>query len=80
VDLPGWVAGAPIGAVVVGGGTALNGASSISGAGTNAGSNLNAARNLFAWDDHVMWMHGRNQIEAGIWFQRVQANDNLAQD
>jgi hypothetical protein len=80
VDLPGWVAGAPIGAVVVGGGTALNGASSISGAGTNAGSNLTAARNLFTYDDHVMWMHGRNQIEAGIWFQRIQANDNLAQD
>jgi hypothetical protein len=80
VDPPGWVAGAPIGAVVVGGGTALNGASSISGAGTNAGSNLTAARNLFTYDDHVMWMHGRNQIEAGIWFQRIQANDNLAQD
>ena len=80
VNLPGWVAGQPIGAVVIGGGTALNGASSISGAGTNAGSNLTAVRNLFTYDDHVAISHGIHQIEAGIWFQRVQANDNLAQD
>ncbi len=80
VNLPGWVASQPIGAVVIGGGTALNGASSISGAGTNAGSNLSAVRNLFTYDDHVAISHGIHQIEAGIWFQRVQANDNLAQD
>lgn len=80
VDLPGWVAGDPIGAVVVGGGTALNGASQISGAGTNAGSNLAAARNLFTYDDHIGWSHGIHQIEAGVWIQRVQANDSLAQD
>jgi hypothetical protein len=80
VELPGWVAGDPIGAVVVGGGTALNGASAISGAGTNAGSNLSAVRNLFTYDDHVAITHGIHQIEAGIWFQRLQANDNLAQD
>jgi hypothetical protein len=80
VDVPGWVQGDPIGAVVVGGGTALNGASQISGAGTNAGSNLTAVRNLFTYDDHVAVMHGMHQFEAGVWVQRVQANDNLAQD
>ena len=80
VDLPGWVAGDPIGAVVIGGGTAVNAASSISGAGTNAGSNLHAVRNLFTYDDHVGYFHGIHQIEAGVWFQRVQANDLLAQD
>jgi Carboxypeptidase regulatory-like domain len=80
VNLPGWVAGQPIGAVVVGGGTASNGASQISGAGTNAGTNLTAARNLFTYDDHIAWSHGRHQIEAGVWIQRIQANDNLAQD
>ncbi len=62
VDVPGWVAGDPIGAVVVGGGTALNGASQISGAGTNAGSNLPAVRNLFTYDDHIAWSHGIHQI------------------
>jgi hypothetical protein len=80
VDLPGWVAGKPIGAVVVGGGTALNGASQISGAGTNAGSNLNVARNLFTVADHVYLTRGKNQLEAGVWLQRIQSNSNLAQD
>ena len=79
VDLPGWVAGKPIGALVIGGGTALNGASQISLAGTNAGSNLTAARNLFTFDDHVYISHGRNQLEAGVWLQRLQSNSNLAQ-
>ena len=79
VNLPGWVSGDPIGAVVIGGGTALNGASQISLAGTNAGSNLAAVRNLFTYDDHVAFTHGRHQIEAGAWFQRIQANDKMAQ-
>jgi hypothetical protein len=78
-NLPGWVAGDPIGAIVIGGGTALNGASQISLAGTNAGSNLSAARNLFTYDDHIAITHGIHQIEAGFWLQRIQANDNLAQ-
>ena len=80
VNLPGWVAGDPIGAVVIGGGTASNGASQITLAGTNAGSNLTAVRNLFTFDDHVSLTRGIHQLSAGVWFQRVQANDNLAQD
>jgi hypothetical protein len=78
-DLPGWVGSAPIGAVVIGGGTALNGASQISLAGTNAGSNLRAVRNLFTLDDHIAFTHGIHQFAAGIWGQQIQANDNLAQ-
>jgi len=80
VSLPGWVAGDPIGALVVGGGTALNGASQISLAGTNAGSNLRAVRNLFTYSDHVAFTHAIHQLEAGVWVQQIQANDNLAQD
>lgn len=80
IDLPGFVAGAPVGAVVVGGGTALNGASQITAAGTNAGSNLSAARNLFTYEDHIALTHGIHQIQAGVWIQRIQANDSLAQD
>jgi hypothetical protein len=80
VDLPGWVSGAPIGAVVIGGGTALNAQSSITAAGTNAGSNLHAVRNLFTYDDHIGIFRGAHQIEAGIWVQRIQANDLLAQN
>ena len=80
VDLTGWVSGAPIGALVIGGGTALNAQSSITAAGTNAGSNLRAVRNLFAYDDHIGIFHGIHQIEAGVWVERMQANDLLAQD
>jgi hypothetical protein len=80
VDVSGWIAGRPIGAVVIGGGTALNGASQISGAGTNAGSNLTTARNLYTYDDHVYWTRGIHQFELGAWLQQIQSNDNLAQD
>ena len=80
VDLAGWVSGQPIGAIVISGSTASNGASAITQAGTNVGSNNATARNLFTWDDHVYWSHGRQQIEAGVWLQRIQSNDMLAQD
>ena len=79
VNIPGWVEGDPIGAIVIGGGTASNGASQISLAGANNGSNLTSARNLFTYDDHVALTHGIHQFEAGVWVQRIQANDNLAQ-
>lgn len=79
VDLPGWVSGKPIGAIVVSGSTASNGASQITLAGTNVGSNNITARNLFTYDDHIYWTRGRHQIEAGAWVQRIQSNDNLAQ-
>jgi hypothetical protein len=80
VDVPGWIAGRPIGAIVIGGGTALNGASQITGAGTNAGSNLSTARNLYTYDDHVYWTRSIHQVEIGGWLQQIQSNDNLAQD
>jgi len=78
--VPGWVSGDPVGAIVISGSTASNGASSITGAGANVGSNNRTARNLFTEDDHVYWSKGRQQIEAGGWLQRVQANDLLAQN
>ncbi len=80
VDLAGWVSGEPVGAIVISGSTASNGASAITQAGTNVGSNNAATRNLLTFDDHFYWSHGRNQIEAGAWLQRIQSNDMLAQD
>ncbi|HEV1994911.1 MAG TPA: carboxypeptidase-like regulatory domain-containing protein [Candidatus Acidoferrum sp.] len=81
VNLPGWIhPGQPVGAVVVGGGTTLNGASQITNGGTNAGSNLTAVRNLFTASDQVTFTHGRHSFDFGLWFQRIQANDNLIQD
>ncbi|HYK60337.1 MAG TPA: carboxypeptidase-like regulatory domain-containing protein [Bryobacteraceae bacterium] len=80
VNIPGWVQGAPIGAVVVGGGTASNAASQITAAGTNVGSNLTSARNLFTYEDHINLTRGIHRIEAGVWIQRIQNNDNMAQN
>ncbi|WP_446743755.1 carboxypeptidase regulatory-like domain-containing protein [Silvibacterium acidisoli] len=79
-DVPGWVAGAPVGAIVIAGSTASNGASQVTLAGANTGSNNSAVRNLFTVDDHIFWTKGKHQIEAGGWIQRLQANDNLAQN
>ena len=78
--MPGWVTGKPVGAIVISGSTASNGASQITQAGTNVGSNKLTARNLFTWDDHIYWSQGRHQVEAGVWLQRIQSNDLLAQD
>ncbi len=80
VPIAGWVTGDPVGAIVISGSTASNGASTITGAGPNVGSNNKTSRNLFTADDHIYWSHGREQIEAGGWLQRVQSNDLLAQD
>lgn len=79
-SVPGWVANGPVGAIVIAGSTASNGASQITLAGANVGSNNATARNLFTVDDHIYWTHGQHQIEAGVWLQRLQSNDFLAQD
>ena len=79
VDVPGWVEGAQIGALVVGGSTASNAATQLSPAGTNVGSNTRAARNLFTYEDQVAVTIGKHQIQTGAWIQRIQANDIFAQ-
>ena len=77
---PGFVPGKQVGAVIVGGGTTLNGASQITAAGTNAGSNLQVARNIFTYEDTINWTRGIHQLGAGVWFEQLQSNDDLAQD
>ena len=79
-NTPTFIPGKPTGAVVISGSTASNGASSITGAGANVGANNAIARNLFTFDDHVFYSLGKHQIEAGVWLQRLQSNDNLVQD
>jgi hypothetical protein len=76
----GWVSGAPVGAIVISGSTASNGASQITLAGANTGSGNTTARNLFTVDDHIYYTRGHHQLEAGVWLQRLQSNDLLAQN
>ena len=79
-ETPGFLAGQPVGAIVIAGSTASNGSSQITGAGANTGSNNMTARNLYTADDHIYYGRGRNQLELGGWLQWVQSNDNLAQN
>jgi hypothetical protein len=79
-SVPGWVSAGPVGAIVISGSTASNGVSQITLAGANTGSNNTTVRSLITVDDHVYWTHGQHQIEAGIWLQRLQSNDFLAQN
>ncbi len=74
-----FIEGRSIGAIVIGGSSAPNSTSSITLAGTAAGSNLPAVRNLFTAEDQVSITHGIHLFEAGVWFERLEANDSLAQ-
>ncbi len=76
--LPGFLAGRPLGAVVVGGSATSNPTAQLSLAGSNNGSNLDVYRNLFTYEDHVSLTRGRNDFSAGVWLQRFQSNENLA--
>ena len=74
----GFVTGKPVGTVVVGGSAAANPAAQISQAGSNTGSDLHIARNLYTYEDHVTLTRGRHDLSAGVWFQQLQANEDLA--
>jgi hypothetical protein len=76
--VPGFITRLPVGAVVVGGSQASNPQSQLGLAGSNNGSNLHIARNLFTYTDQVSFTKGRHQLTAGVWFQRLQSNEELA--
>ncbi len=77
---PGVRTGFPTYAVVIAGSTASNGASSLTTAGANVGSNNAITRNLYTFDDHAYYTIGKHTLQGGVWLQRLQSDDNLAQD
>ncbi len=77
-SLPGFVAGHPVGAIVVGGSATSNPTAQLALAGSNNGSNLSVNRNLFTYEDHASLTRGRNQFSAGGWLQRFESNETLA--
>jgi hypothetical protein len=77
-SVPGFLAGLPVGAAVVGGSAASNPQASIGLAGSNNGSNLSIARNLYTFEDRVTVTRGRHQVSFGAWFQQFQSNENIA--
>ena len=76
-SVPGFIAGRPVGAVVVGGSAASNPQAQVGLAGSNNGSNLPIARNLYTYEDRVTWSHGRHQWSFGAWFQNIQSNETI---
>ena len=77
-SLSGFLQGLPVGVAVVGGAASSNAAASLSSNGSNNGSNLHMARNLFTYEDRISLTKGIHQFSAGVWFQRVQANEEFA--
>jgi hypothetical protein len=77
-SVPGFIAGLPVGAVVVGGSQASNPQAQLGLAGSNNGSNLHIARNIFSYTDQVGITKGRNQFTFGVWFQRLESNEEIA--
>jgi hypothetical protein len=66
------------GGIVIGGGVTTTGASAITSAGPNNAANVWNRRNLFTWQDDLQITEGMHQLSLGVWFQRVQDNENTA--
>jgi hypothetical protein len=73
-----FVAGGGPGGVVIGGGTTTTGAAAITSAGPNNAAGVWNRRNLFTFSDGIQISKGIHQISAGVWFQRMQDNENTA--
>jgi len=76
-QVPGFISGRPVGAVVVGGSAASNPQAQIGLAGSNNGSNLPIVRNLYTYEDRVTLSHGLHQWSFGAWFQNFQSNETI---
>ena len=63
---------------MISGGLTTTGASAITAAGPNNAANVWNRRNLFTWSDDFQITTGRHHISTGVWFQRLQDNENTA--
>jgi hypothetical protein len=73
-----FVTGLGPGGIVIGGGVTTTGGGTITSAGPNNAANVWNRRNLFTYSDSAQIVKGRHQITAGVWFQRIQDNENAA--
>jgi hypothetical protein len=73
-----FVSGAPPGGIVVGGGVTTTGLAAITPAGPNGAAGSWNRRNLFTFTDSVQINKGIHQISLGVWFQRLQDNEDSA--
>jgi len=73
-----FVQGAGPGGIVVNGGVTTTGLSGITSAGPNNAAGVWNRRNLYTYADDLQISKGIHQISAGVWFQRVQDNEDTA--
>jgi hypothetical protein len=73
-----FVTGADPGGITIGGGVTTTGGGTITAAGANNASNVWNRRNLFTYSDNLQITRGIHQISAGVWFQRMQDNEDSA--
>jgi hypothetical protein len=73
-----FVTGGGPGGVIVNGGVTTTGLAGITSAGPNNAAGVWNRRNLFTYTDDLQISKGIHQISAGVWFQRVQDNEDTA--
>jgi len=73
-----FVSGLGPGGIVIGGGVTTTSSGAVTSAGPNNAANSWTRRNLFTWTDSIQIVKGKHQIAAGVWFQRLQDNDDTA--
>ena len=73
-----FVTGFGPGGIVVGGAQTTTGSSALTAAGPSNNANVWNRRNLFTYSDGVSFTTGKHQINAGVWLQRLQDNENVA--
>src|SRR6202030_3481377 len=67
-----------VGSIAIGS-SGLGNVGSSAGAGASGSQQIETIhRNLFTWADDLAIVRGVHQIKAGVWFQRVQSNDDAA--
>jgi len=73
-----FVSGAGPGGIVIGGGVTTTGLGTLTSAGPNNAAGVWNRRNLFTVTDTVQISKGIHQISLGLWFQRLQDNEDSA--
>ncbi len=73
-----FVTGLGPGGIVVGGGATTTANGSITSAGPNNAAGVDNHRNLFTYEDTIRVTHGTHQLSMGVWFQRLEDNEDTA--
>jgi hypothetical protein len=73
-----FVTGAGPGGIVVGGGASTTSGGTITSAGPNNAAGVVNHRNLFTYEDNLQISNGIHQWSVGVWFQRLQDNEDSA--